>query len=568
LCLNIKDVRTWGILLLVLWAACAQQVPPSGGPVDKAPPKVSAVSPANNATLIPRDNRVIEFEFSERVSGRSIARALFITPNPEEDGFDIKLKGRKLRLVFRDSLLDNRTYVITLGTDLQDERGNALSSAYTLAFSTGATISNGAISGRVYSEPRKGILIWAYILENGRIPDPRQLAGDYATQTDDSGGYELKNLSEGTYRLFAIRDVDNNRFFEYGYDGLGVATRDVTLRDSILSESGLNFRVAVKDTIGPALTSVSAIHNTRITLRFDEKLAAAGVNDVTSYGIFADKGNTQLTVTTAYLSIIDPQEVTLITAAQQNVDYRITVTALTDLEGNLIDQTYNSDDFVGSALPDSFRPRIVLTVPEDSARSVLPDKPLEFHFDEAIVSDSFERHFGLLDSTENRVSGRFEWQNAAAVQFVPDAELAGSSLYTMTVLLDSVIDLARNPSAPDSLLRLSFRTVNVDTFATILGTVADTDSSASGEIFLRVQHSGRNGASQEQWLMQPGPYQFARLFPGLYRLDAFRDRDGNRAYTFGTAVPFSPAERFVVYDDSIKTRARWPNEGNDITLDR
>jgi len=111
-----------------------------------------------------------------------------------------------------------------------------------------------------------------------------------------------------------------------------------------------------------------------------------------------------------------------------------------------------------------------------------------------------------------------------------------------------------------------FRTVNADTFSSISGVFSDIDSLATGAIHLTAKQSGKDTVEHSQVLESPGPYIFERLLPGVYQINGFRDRDDNGAYSYGAALPWTAAERFVIYDDSITVRARWPNEGNDITL--
>jgi len=552
-------------IFCLLCVACAQQVPPSGGPEDRSPPKIVSVVPENKSTLVARD-QVVEFEFTDRIDRKSVARALFITPNLDEDEFDVKLKGRNLRIEFDDSLMTDRTYVVTLGTDLKDERGNALSSSYTLAFSTGADISDAEIAGRVYDEQKKGVLIWAYILSDSTDPDPEKNAGDYATQTDNNGVFKLTNLSEGVYRVFAVKDVDNNRFFERGYDGLGVATRDVVLQDSLLSETGVNFRISITDTIGPALTSVSARDSKHIVILFDELIDSTGVSDVSNYTILTSDGNTQLAVEHAYLDALSNTTINLVTATLQNQDYELTVESLRDPAGNFLDLNYNSDVFVGSALPDTFRPEIVATTPEDSAKTFFRDKPLMLNFSEAMQRATLESNFVLRDSAGAAVKGQFVWPNPAAINYIPEKSLLNAAFYAVEIKLDSVLDLAGNAIASDSTLYMSFRTINADTFSTISGFFSDIDTLATGAVYLTATQPGKDDGKYQQVLEKPGPFEFRQLFPGVYQISGFRDQDNNGVYSFGSVVPFISAERFIVYDDSIKVRARWPNEGNDIIL--
>ena len=61
-------------------------------------------------------------------------------------------------------------------------------------------------------------------------------------------------------------------------------------------------------------------------------------------------------------------------------------------------------------------------------------------------------------------------------------------------------------------------------------------------------------------------YYLKDVLPGLYLLESFRDWDGDGRYSLGRPFPFKPSERFVVYQDTVRVRSRWPNEGNDIIL--
>lgn len=566
---------SWTLFLL---GGCASQRPPSGGPPDTTPPQIVNVTPENNATLVPL-NQTVEFEFSEGLDHKSLAKAIFITPDPGEGGVEYDWSGRKLRLKFADSLKTNRTYVITLGTDLKDSRGNAMKNSFTLAFSTGAEISSGKIAGQVFSKEKAlGILIWAYILENGD-PDPRKRAGDYVTQTSADGKFELTNLSEGRYRVFAIKDNDNNRFFEPGLDASGVPTRDVALTREQLSFSGLNFRLALADTIGPALVSVSAQSRSQLLLRFDEALQKAGTEVASNFIIYPTKsprlprrrgGSASQTqagdsakVLLAYLNEPETTEAVVITAPlTPKIEYEIVVQNLTDLSGNPIDPAYNRAQFVGSALPDTIPPKIISTVPKDSARAVPLSAPFEIRFSNAMNQASVERHFQMRDSA-GTAAGAFEWVTPALVKFKPIAHLQSRSEYFVSIQLDSVLDFHGN-AVRDSLWRAMFTTLNADTLASISGTVRDEDSTAIGAIYLKAISSEQEGPTYEIVLPEPGPYTFSDILPGSYTLEAFRDRNQNGKYDFGRAAPFQPAERFVIHTEKIQVRSRWPNEGNDL----
>ncbi len=561
---------TYGLLIIVslfCFSNCARQVAPTGGPPDKIPPRIFKVTPDNDSTMVPLDQQV-EFEFNESMNRKTLDKAIFITPHPG-DRVKYKWKGRKLRVEFQDSLKTNRTYVITLGTDLKDSHGNSLQKSYTLAFSTGTEISNGKISGKVYSDEKaQGILMWAYILEEGQDVDPEERPGDYITQTDAEGLFELSYLSEGVYRIFAIMDKDKNRFFETGLDGLGITFKDIELTKDSLAVSNINFKTTIKDTIGPALVSVSAQDRNHLVVRFDENLLNDGVEVLTNYTIRTTKTSTEdsLGINLAFLNKRDPMEIIFVTDPQiPQMEYEIEIQNLMDISKNPIDLDYNRVEFIASSIADTVKPKIISSAPEDSARSVFLDANISFNFTEAMDQNSLQHSFQLRDSSGQVLPGLFQWDTSAFVNFSPTKDLESLSSYTVEVKLDSVFDLFGNAIA-DSTFLSAFTTINTDTLSSISGTVIDEDSTAQGQIFLKASQTEANGQSYQIQFDVPGPYTFKDILPGTYIIEGFRDRDNNGQYSYGTAVPFHPAERFLVYPEKITIKSRWPNDGNDITF--
>ncbi len=555
--------------VFICLTSCARQIAPSGGPPDKKPPTLVQVTPENNSTLVPFDQS-IEFEFSESMNRKSLEKALFITPRPERPA-KYKWKGRRLRIDIGDSLKANRTYVITLGTDLKDAHGNPLAQSYTLAFSTGAEISDGKIDGQVFNANKpRGVLIWAYILNETGAPDPVRDNADYVTQADEHGLYKLSHLSAGKYRIFAIEDKDGNRFFEEGGDGIGIPQQDILLASDSVEVENINFKVSIKDTLGPALSSVQAENDTHVHLRFDETLSRQAAEKSGNYLIRAGNKGTgdALQVRLAYVNPLDSLQVRLVTDAQQRgAEYSVIIKNVTDKSGNPMDENYDRDVFFASALPDTFKPSLLKIFPGDSARAVPVSSALIFYFSEAMRQATFERNFVMADTMGNHLRGAFDWPTPASVRFQPEQDLVSLKRYQVSIPLDSVYDIAGN-SIADSLLEMHFTAINIDTLSSISGMVSDPDSTGTGWIFMTAKQKGRSNISYQIKLAAPAPYKFKNILPGQYTIEAFRDGDGNGKYSFGNAIPFTPSERFVIYADSIKVRARWPNEGNDIVFPR
>lgn len=227
--------------LFLIFQGCANQQPPGGGEEDKIPPKLIYQSPKKNALNF--NGNVIILEFDEYVDRRSFQEAFHISP-PVKGDIDYSWSGKEVEISFEKPLwkLDpNKTFVITVNSNLTDIRGNALTSPISFAFSTGSKIDKAGISGRVFNKADKPVSILAYKLEmNDSAYNPTKNTADYITETSSEGTYELTNLSPGKYRVIAIEDEDRNLLYTSERESYGVLSADISLGDSALI-SGLNF---------------------------------------------------------------------------------------------------------------------------------------------------------------------------------------------------------------------------------------------------------------------------------------------------------------------------------------
>ena len=63
-----------------------------------------------------------------------------------------------------------------------------------------------------------------------------------------------------------------------------------------------------------------------------------------------------------------------------------------------------------------------------------------------------------------------------------------------------------------------------------------------------------------------GKFLVDHLPEGKYTMSAFVDADSSGSYTFGKPFPYHVSERFTIYPDTLKVRARWGVEGVVLTL--
>ena len=238
------------VLLIVVINGCAKRGSPTGGPVDSIPPVLINASPKINSTNF--DSKEIRLTFDEFVELDKVDEQLIISPPLNKSSYEVKpLNGvtKKVFLEFIDSLETETTYSINFGNSIKDNNeGNPLT-FFSYVFSTGETIDSlyvrGNISDAFDKETDDYISIHLYridsIFNDSIIYNNRPT---YISNSLDSTSYQFKNIKEGKYLILALKDIDNNYFFDPFYDKIGFIDSLITLpRDSII-----NFKLFKEET--------------------------------------------------------------------------------------------------------------------------------------------------------------------------------------------------------------------------------------------------------------------------------------------------------------------------------
>lgn len=554
---------TFATFFSVLSLSCAGQAPPQGGPIDTESPTIIFTYPDPNTTGY-QENRFL-LEFSEYVDRRSVEESIFISPAVGSLEFD--WSGREVEVRFNEPLRKNITYVVSVGTDVIDVRNkNRMAESFTIAFSPGTTIDSASLSGKIFHPKPQGVTIFAYMLNN-RLQDtlnPAAVKPDYVTQTGNDGSFRLNHLAWGRYRLFALRDEFKNFLYNPQVDQIGMATRDFDVNQSNRAINGIQFQLTKEDTSRPFVLDAQTMNKNLVLVRFSEAMDKSTLN-VGAFSVMDTFLSSQFSVEETFSAGSSLNAFYVLTVDQDSThSYRVTVDAARDTAGNLVNESANSAVFQGSSLPDTVLPKILSLGVQDSARNIPYSASFDFVFSEGIKKTSFEKGFHLHDSSGHEVEGEFQWSNAAAVQFTPRESLLPFAWYRIQVQLDSLKDFANN-CVHDSLFFRRFQTVDSRKLGSIRGKIEDPEEGDKSPLYLlAVSISDKTAVPIVLRLETVGDFTFENLTEGKYVVQAYRDADNNGKYTFGKSFPFAYSERFVVYSDTIKVRARWPVEG--VTL--
>lgn len=550
---------TFLILAVFLLAGCAGQVPPGGGPLDTTPPVVIRTSPDTNATRVKTSS--IEIEFSEYVDRRTVEESIFISPYLGKMEFDWGTTD--VTLTFADTLRKNTTYVVSIGTDVADIRANnRMAQGYTLAFSTGDSLDHGSIRGRVFDDAPAGVMMFAFNLA-GMNPDtlnPAHVKPDYIMQTGADGGFQFRNIALSTYRIIAVRDEYKNYVYDREVDAFGVGQGDVTLTRDHPAVDGLRFRLAKEDTTRPFVSSVTAYDRMHLTVRFSEPVdtltiprATLALTDTFGRGALRTGARVPDMANTAILMIElnDPLDST--------ASYRLRIGGVLDLAGNVLDSVHSSTDFAGSGAPDTIRLKVTVRSVADSSRGIPVGTPLAVQFGRPVSLGPALASVKLLDSTKHVVPISVAPRTPAEIIVTPNKPLLSLAWYSLRVTLDSIMDAAGHRFT-DTTARIDFQTMDLRSTGTIEGRILDMPS--GGPAVITAHSVDMTPPRKNSVTVKSGnTFGMKDLLEGKYRIDGYRDEDSNGQYSPGRPWPFTPSERFGVYPDTVKVRARWGIDG-------
>ena len=201
------------VLAVALITACASVGSPDGGPYDETPPVFLGSTPEPFALGV--KSKRITLEFDEYIKIEKAAEKVVISP-PQISQPIIKTNGKKIIVELDDSLKANTTYSIDFNDAIVDNNeGNPLGN-FAFLFSTGDQIDTLAVSGSVLNasnlEPIKGILVG---LHNDLADSAfTTLPFHRVSRTDADGRFTIRGIAPGSYRAYALQDVNQNFIFD------------------------------------------------------------------------------------------------------------------------------------------------------------------------------------------------------------------------------------------------------------------------------------------------------------------------------------------------------------------
>ncbi|MDO7848871.1 Ig-like domain-containing protein [Hymenobacter sp. M29] len=260
------------LALVALLESCAAVAPPLGGPRDRIAPRRISSSPDSAARNVKQ--QFVRLIFSEPVVTKDLSKNLLITPQLAEDNpYKLREDRNSVTLLFDKPLDPNTTYSFNFREGIVDITEGLPAKNAVVNFSTGAVLDSGRVTGTVTdlltAKPVGEASIGLYrTIDTAGVRRGRPY---YTALTDKEGKFNLGFLKDGTYKIYAIGDKNNNGRYDDG-EKIGYLPAPITIAGRTGQPVVL---VLTQPDRRPPLLTTRTPSPTQLRLGFNEALRTA-----------------------------------------------------------------------------------------------------------------------------------------------------------------------------------------------------------------------------------------------------------------------------------------------------
>ena len=533
--------------------SCAAIQAPSGGPKDDTPPFLLYSAPLTGATNF--NQSTLKLFFSEYILEKSISDAISFLPKTEEP-IQVKYRGKELVVKLPDNLLIDQTYILSINRNLKDENGVRLSEGIQLAFSTGNTIDESKINGKLFSKEETSALLWK-IRDTLDSKEFFLRQPDYTIDANEDGHFSFNYLSNGNYKILGLNRSKLNERLDPNYSIYGTSYTDVIKIDSASTiKKDVNILIP-KASKYIRVVNGKWINNRRGEINFDmpinEKINYITVEIISegnkiSPELFVDNNEKN----TLHFFIKDSLKSGLNTiisvCTRKNAQHSIIDSALISAKTkSYIDTSYLSIKDV-EKMND-------LEIEEGLIR------PFDFSFSKVMYNAIIDSALTLKKDSVI-IDFNLEKLSPMHYQVIPKTNWIPNTEYNLFVIRDK-LKMANTRGIKDSLLIINIKTSPFKKFGSLTGNLIEKyNEPLVAKLF---------SLEKEQYFLDVfvnsnSSFKINKIPEGIYSLMFYNDRDENEYYSYGSLSPYQSSEWFEIIPDTISIRSNWDMEITNIKL--
>lgn len=600
-------MRILPIIILVLFTiyyslftiSCARMGQPDGGWYDDDPPVVVGSTPEDRATNV-KTNKITIY-FDEFIKIDNATEKVIVSP-PQLEVPEIKGAGKKIVVELKDTLKENTTYTIDFSDAISDNNeGNPMGN-YTFTFSTGEQIDTFEIAGYVLDasnlEPIKGIAVGLYndLSDTAFTTKPLMRI----SRTDSRGHFVVKGVAPGTYRAYALQDMDGDFCFKqkgemiaFNHETYSPSSKPDTRTDTIWRDS-LHIdalrQVPYTHFLPDDVTLLAFMHpQTDRYLLKTERLEPNKLSFYFTYGdsILPEIKGLNFNADSAF--VIEANE------KRDTIHYWLRDTMLINKDTLLMDISYHMTDTLGNlVLNTDSAVEMLPKVPYEKRLkeqtkemekwqkqqekkkkndqpydSIYPVKPLEVKYnvpssatpDSRItvemptplaVCDTSKVHlYSMIDSVWYQAPCEFRQIANSVRQYELLVDWRLETEYSFEVDSAAFIDIYGVVSKAN---KQGIKVKGPDDYSLLVINVSGLEVADTSII---VQLLNNSDSPVMEVCVKNGKARFEYLMPGKYYMRAFVDANGNGVWDTGDYAADHQAEAVYYYSQEIECKEKW-----------
>ncbi len=595
---------------LLLLGACARMGQPDGGWYDDTPPQITHTSPAEKAVGV--KGRKVSITFNEFIKLEDAANKVVVSP-PQLEMPDIKTSGKRIIVALKDTLKERTTYTIDFSDAITDNNeGNPMGN-YTYCFSTGTEIDTLEVSGTVLDaenlEPVKGILVglYSHLADSAFTTEPLLRVA----RTDSRGRFIIRGVAPGTYRCYALNDMDGDYRYSQNSEMLAFSSRliepscrpdvrqDTIWRDSLRIDNitRIPYTHFLPDDI--VLCAFTLPQTDRHFLKYERQ-------DEHKFTLFFTYGDSELPRLKGLN--FDAEEAFLIEPSTHNdtIIYWLRDTSLVNMDTLQVEMTYHDTDTLGQLAEKVDTLELLAKTPfakrekermkelekwkkkvekalkkGEPIDTVMPVKPLEL---KVLSSSSLDPDKNVLIEVPTPLihcdtaaihlyvkhdtlwyNARWEWELVEGCQrrYQLLAEWRPGLEYSMEIDSAAFVDIYGKVSAP---MKQGIRVKTLDEYSTLTIEVTSPDSIADSTLVVQLLNSSDTPVKSAR--VTDGVAEFFYLNPQTYYMRAYADLNGNGKWDVGDYASGLQPEPVFYHPRSVECKAKWDITRSWVLMER
>lgn len=533
-------------LTLLLFASCAKQSTPTGGPRDEDPPVLLESNPGTQSLNTSPEQ--ITLTFDEYIKLENPSKGIVITPRIKKDEVEFTAIKNVVTIKLNQELEDSTTYVFDFQKAIVDISEENPAENLKLVFSTGNAIDSLNISGKVNfyfpvsKTDNKDVLVGIYPL--GDTTDVLTAPPYYLSQVDTTGSFTITNIKNGKYLAYAWKDTNGTLKAESKSEDYDFILDTLTLEQNI---ENIQFNLSKAD-----ITPIRILRTASFGQNFD---------------IVVNRGPVEIKLSnddlgTEFFYNFSDNRIRIYPTSSKTDSIPFNI--------SLIDSVgFTKDTLIWAKFPQSERKPDKLQVTANSGKNFYQSMEAELQFSKPIKSINTDSLYIAYDTASiipiNETMMSFKdstKRDLLKIRFsIPDS--LTQEIFTIKAADSTFTDIENQVN--ETVLSANYKKLKREGLA---DEISGNILGASPPFIVQLMNS-KNELIREQFLGNSSSYSFKLVEPGTFKIRVIEDLNGNKSWDPSNFTQRKLAERVFYFinpegDPTLVIRSGWSLQDQNI----